>query len=101
MKLLTQLYDTLNIGAVGISEISDEGWMIIPNPSDGEFEITSKKRSNSIDVYVYNAIGALVHVDNAKNANRLMVDITNLANGAYLLRLVHDEGMFTKRLIKN
>jgi hypothetical protein len=39
--------------------------------------------------------------DNAKNADRLMVDITNLANGAYMLRLVHDEGMFTKRLIKN
>ena len=95
------VYDTLNIGAVGISELSDEGWMIIPNPSDGEFEITSKKRSNSIDVYVYNAIGALVHVDSAKNADRLMVDITNLANGAYMLRLVHDEGMFTKRLIKN
>jgi hypothetical protein len=43
----------------------------------------------------------LVHVDNAKNAIRLMVDITNLANGAYMLRLAHDEGMFTKRLIKN
>ena len=95
------VYDTLNIGAVGISELSDEGWMIVPNPSTGQFEITSEKRNRDVEIYVYDALGGLVYVDDAKNTNRLVVDITDLANGAYLVRLVHDEGMFTKRLIKN
>ena len=58
-------------------------------------------RSKSIDVYVYNAIEALVYVDNAKNAIRLMIDVTNLANRAYMHKLVYEEGMFTKPLIKN
>jgi len=95
------LYDTLYVGAVGISEVETDSWSLFPNPSSGQFQLTTGNAKDRVDVYVYNALGALVHSEKAEHADQVTIDISHLANGSYAVSIVDEKGVFNRRVIKN
>lgn len=67
---------------LGISENSAPGLLIYPNPSTGEFRISSE---SEISVTLLNSLGQVVMTIDLNAANNFAADITGLAKGIYYL----------------
>ena len=68
---------------------------LYPNPVSRELNISSDKTIQKVEVY--NLSGALV---NTQQGNSNTVDMSNLANGSYLLKVFTENGVTTKIIIK-
>jgi pectate lyase len=68
---------------------------LYPNPVSGELNISSAKAIQNTEVY--NLSGALV---NSQQGNSNILDMSNLANGSYLVKIYTEEGVTTKIIIK-
>jgi hypothetical protein len=78
-----------------IPEIQAENIDVYPNPTDGQLVIEVSKMHQ---VSVFNALGQCVisvHV----NTNVLRLDLSSFDNGAYLLRVVTENGMAMRRFV--
>jgi hypothetical protein len=82
--------------SVAVSEFDAE-WQIsiYPNPASDVVNIASRDMINKISVY--NIFGALIK-DQEVNAVNARVDISNLAEGLYILKFETKRGMITSRL---
>ena len=81
---------------VGVDEFESEfSFSIYPNPSENVFTIkfdNAEKRT----IEIHNSVGQLVNQFNS-NANLLELNLNE--SGMYLLSVISDEGIFTKKLI--
>ena len=68
---------------------------LYPNPVSSELNISSDKAIQKVEVY--NLSGALV---NTQNGNSNTLDMSNLANGSYLLKVFTENSVTTKIIIK-
>ncbi len=92
----TQIVST----CVGIEllEINESSFQIFPNPFSGQFTIaTSEEKPFSIEVY--NMLGLLVYCKETK-MNNIKINLSNIRNGIYFVRVSNDEGSFSKKIIK-
>jgi len=97
-KANTFAFDDFELNVQKTSDLNNlkSGFLIYPNPSDGEFVIESK-----IAVYSFiitDATGKSVYVGQS-NSTRKQVDITNLAEGVYNIQILYDnQKSVTKRI---
>lgn len=78
----------------GASEININAINIYPNPTKGVINVTNAERAN---IYVYNIIGDVVSsVEDASNL--VSIDISNLAEGSYIVKIVSNKRTITKRI---
>ena len=91
---------TLNVLAcVGIGDVDPENDDIIvyPNPFSQSIELNSALKG---EVFLYNSLGDCVrHFHMEKSAE--VIETNNLPTGVYFLRLVSEEGVFNKKLVKS
>ncbi len=86
----------IEVGIItSINEISNNDVInIYPNPTKGELYITNAENST---IYVFNIIGeVLISIDNAATVNT--IDISSFAEGAYIVRIVSDKYVVTKKI---
>lgn len=83
------------VDATGIEEISENEINIYPNPATSTLRISSSDMIN--EVAIYNLQGQLVQTE---NGNVQSVNISNLAPGSYIARIVTENGITNKRFIK-
>jgi len=87
-----------------ISEINEQKkqFMVYPNPASASLTITQisgfSKKENML--YVYNIQGQLL-MQQMFNTFKTDIDIHNLENGLYLLKIENDEGVCLKKFVKN
>ena len=79
---------------------------IAPNPADEAIEVSFSSLKNIYDaeIAIINAKGEVTLVDKInilEGVNKLMVNITNLTPGFYLVRASNKENVFTKKFIKS
>jgi len=95
-----QYFKTVYSGYVGMDEKNiTDSFSVYPNPTTGEFQVTSYElQVTNIDVFdVY-----------GKNLTPLTsyllpltsLDISNLANGIYFVKITTEKGIVTKKIIK-
>ncbi len=83
----TAVHELVNTAEIGVS----------PNPSSGQFEITSSVLIN--DIAVYDVTGRMVY-SRTINADNAGLDISREAKGVYLLRLVSvDKDIIVKKIV--
>ncbi|NLP02631.1 MAG: T9SS type A sorting domain-containing protein [Fibrobacter sp.] len=84
--------------AVKQQQVSADGKNIHLNPVTGRMSISAYERVKKIEVY--NMAGVLVKsiIDKAESKD---VDIRNLRNGSYLVRVFTEKGVFNCKLIKS
>ncbi|PNQ75371.1 hypothetical protein C1T31_04365 [Hanstruepera neustonica] len=68
--------------------------VIYPNPNSGIVNIDSNAKLNKIEVY--NSIGQMVTTTNKTE----QLNLQSFSNGIYILRLYHNNGIITKKIIK-
>ena len=77
---------------------------LVPNPASTELNIDIHMSSaTNIRINIMNAQGQYVKSQDVKNASsqRITLNTSDLANGIYLVNLVSEKGMITKKLIVN
>ncbi|MFT4642561.1 MAG: hypothetical protein ACI89R_000398 [Candidatus Azotimanducaceae bacterium] len=83
---------------------SDSAFKIFPNPTNGFATLNLEMDStNDINVAIFDITGRLVQSFNNINVtNReYSIDLSNLPNGVYLVRLMTNRLMKTKRVVVN
>jgi len=77
---------------------------LVPNPASTEVNI-ELIFSEALDatISILNAQGQLVYSSQLKNTEKMLfpVNISNLSNGIYLVNLITEKGMITKKLVVN
>lgn len=72
---------------------------VYPNPSHGTIEISILNSSSSVTtISIYNALGELVH-KSIEAGGHIILDLSPLEAGVYLIRIETDEGFHNEKLI--
>ena len=99
-----RIYTAFGIGTiVGLNEtVADVAFNARPNPSDGAFTLSAEGISGPARLEVVDPTGRLVMSINlaSMDARNIPLDLTNAADGIYLVRLVHEAGTSLLRLAK-
>jgi len=84
-------------------DVSAEAQMSIhPNPANDVINIAISNVSSDIQVMIYNNVGQVVYTqsDKADNGYNTAINVSELANGTYILQVRSAEGVWTKKVIK-
>ena len=98
-------YDTLNIGGIGIEELLAQHSLVVsPNPFSSEIAIYYSVDGNkNVTLQITDIAGRLVQnlvSDERQIGGMHKYLFTGNAEGVYLVRLVIDENVITKRIVK-
>jgi hypothetical protein len=72
---------------------------LIPNPTNGLLSI-QLPYTNEVEVAIYSLDGQLLQQQRTNKTDHILLDISDLPNQIYLIRLMTDEGVVTKRIMK-
>ena len=86
-------YDITTVGLIENSALSDV--TINPNPSNGHYTL---KGSNITSIDVYNTIGEKVF-QSAINSTASEIDLSNMPNGVYFMKIQVLQTFFTKKVV--
>jgi len=91
---------------IGVTELSDSnGFMIYPNPSDGQFKISYNSVTNETAVIsIIDKIGQVVksvEYKLASGSNKIEMNTKELASGIYNVKIQIGSNVISKRLILN
>jgi hypothetical protein len=87
---------TLRFGTTKLDENEWSKVLVYPNPSNGVFNIQGQGIRK---VEVFNAFGQAVVSEETSN-DHLQIDLSRYADGCYMLRVVTDNGIINRQLIK-
>ncbi len=99
--------DNINITSLTLPQrLKDQGYLIYPNPFNSSFVIhhyAVDPPAGLQSAQVYNAAGQLVWQKEYKgNADRkIYVDLSNKANGLYILKMIYTNKTIVERIVKN
>ena len=91
----------LNKVPLNITEFLNEKIQVFPNPVSNSVHIT-----NSIDVIIeeiniYDVTGKLIKTEKTASTENMVLNIEDLANGAYFLHIKTNQGTAIKKIVKN
>jgi hypothetical protein len=94
-------YDTIMVDVcIGVDEIANTSVKAYPNPGNGLINIVVDGKLNLVPCEIYNAAGMSVKSFILSNTNNI-IDLSEFANGLYLVKMQIDEKLETMRYIKN
>ncbi len=84
---------------VKISDVNETQISVYPNPSNGIFNV--KTSSNDVsNIYIYDMSGKIIY-SNILNTDVNTIDISNQANGLYLIKVQTNDEIIIKKVIKD
>ncbi len=74
--------------------------LLYPNPTHGNITIEIPENEEAIDqqLYIFNSIGGLVWQENSRDAI-INIDMSNFDKGIYFLKIISNNGNYTKRFV--
>ena len=91
------LLDTSN-PTTGIEDVQLTGLVIFPNPSNGQFQITSQQTINQININVIDVLGRTTYSVDLDDLNQYTIDLTNHPSGNYFIQIVSKEGTHVEKV---
>ena len=89
---------TFTTEPVGINNYEMNNVVVYPNPTKGTMQIQNSE-SRIENVEVYDAYGKLLNVVNV-NDNTAALDLSGYAAGTYFVKIMTENGMVTKRIVR-
>ena len=95
-SVMQQVSECTNL--IGVARDGDK-WIIYPNPSNGEFHVSSGVAAlqQDVSIEVYNTLGQLL-LNQKSGTSDLMINLSDYANGTYLL-LIQETGKSVTRAL--
>lgn len=102
-KLGVKIDDFLISGTLNSVDFFEDKITIKPNPSSGLFTISLDKNISLNSIEVYDISGKLIKnsVFMTDSQNIITLDLTDVSQGVYFIKINSKEGIYSKRLIKN
>jgi hypothetical protein len=91
---VVNVHVTLNVAGVGIPELGKLGVMITPNPAKEKLNIVTNGTFNKATITDFT--GKVVFIGNSKT-----IDISNLSNGVYFIKVETAQGISNTKFVKN
>ena len=90
-----------NYSNIGVNEIDCEGLRVYPNPATGEL-IINNYELRIINVEIYDVNGRKQKAESRKqnSEGEMVVDISHLPAGVYLVKVFTEQGEITKKIVK-
>ncbi len=88
----------VNIDYIGLTELSESGIRVSPNPTSGDVFITMTSATEAT-IEVVDAKGKLLNTVKVVNGEK--VSLANYETGVYFLRIKTDNGSAIERIVKN
>lgn len=86
-------------GTLGINDFSTQALQLFPNPSSSS--ITIKSQSLPDAYIIYNALGQVLRQSKVKSDAELNINVQNLNDGIYFIKLIKDNSSQVLSFIKN
>ena len=88
----------------GIFEVDKEVFVsVVPNPSEGIFEVIIDGKLNGLELMISDLNGRMIYQDHFNNSSngisRHLVDLSKMSKGIYLLKLVHENKVYSEKII--
>lgn len=97
---LDELY-VYNCSTLAVEDVKKQnGISVFPNPTSGFVTIQNKNNSNLKNVEIYNVAGQLVQRFNVSNAKNASLDMSQLMNGTYVLKVISETETNSVKVIK-
>ncbi|WP_310557262.1 T9SS type A sorting domain-containing protein [Flavobacterium sp.] len=87
----------VSFSTLGVEDFSLNASSVYPNPSSGDFTVSTKTALNEINVYSHT--GAFVQTIKVNNATKTNVKVDGLQTGIYLLELKNETDKSWKKII--
>lgn len=88
-----------NDAPLSVSEVSAlESIQIFPNPSKGNFRITTENQSDLKNITIYNALGQIIYSNDAPQQTN-EVNLSNTAHGICFVSISTTDKNFTKKIL--
>ena len=85
---------------IGISELQNKTTITLsPNPNNGNFTITNNNPQLKT-IHIYNVLGEEVKKELIMDNGKLIMDVSNLPSGIYLVKVSSEKEVLTKRMVK-
>ncbi len=82
-------------------EKDEQGINIYPNPTTGQFNIDFMGNPYpDAEVYIISFRGQNIHKMNTQNRDKIVIDLSNLPDGIYLIVIKTADKIITKRIVK-
>ena len=91
---------TVNALTTGINEINAKDFSVYPNPFTDAITIKNSSIAQNINVEILNMVGQVVFKEQMNNLVTSNIDTKSLAKGVYFIRFISNEGIATKKLVK-
>lgn len=95
--LITSNTATLSV-IVSVNDLLDYGMQINPNPSTGEFTITTSEDVLS-NVKIYNSLGQLVFSKDENKSNTINIDLSKQGKGVYFIDINNNDKMIKSKIV--
>ena len=85
-----------------IEEYSNKFLSIVPNPSNGIFEINFETYATQTEIFVTDVLGRIIYhegLSNAKGLIKKQIDISQFNNGLYFVQLVSGTSIISEKII--
>ena len=92
---------TLNkLCSVGIYETTFENFFsLFPNPANNDFILFSNHLIKKGEIQLFNILGKMVLKENLDNESEIRINIKNISDGIYFVKVIERENYFCKQLI--
>ena len=98
----TSLTDVLVSSSLGLESNGVIDFSLYPNPSNGIFNVKlNAGKAENVTVSVFDITGKLVYKKALQNEHTFSVDISDKANGAYVLKVQLGDNHSQMRIVKN
>ncbi len=86
--------------ATSLNTLSEKGITIYPNPAENIVNINASSNTRYIEVHVYDVNGkeVLTKKDMATNENTILLNVSALNNGFYIVSIISDSGIVSQPL---
>ncbi len=74
---------------------------VYPNPNNGQFTLELFNFKEKTKVYIYNQLGALLYSKETSFSNKNEIQLPNISNGLYYVRVVEGKQQFVNKIIVN
>lgn len=89
------------VSSTGVNAITQkEKCVLYPNPAKDQLTIQMYSSEGSVAVEVYNQIGTLCMSQAISNSQETTLDLGNLAQGIYIVKIISGNEVHTERIIK-
>ena len=88
--------------SLGVEYNAKQAFAIYPNPTSGHFNLVPGDVSNiSMEFYLLDLTGKILKSDLLSGSKSYQLNISNLPDGIYFVRLKDGESLVTKRIVKS